>query len=360
VSQTYIEETPAEGKDEKIEWQVRPFRDGDVRGMVALFNAIDDHYKLHESTTEEQFRSRLNAPRTDPERQILVVEGQAVEGVPANMPVGYGRVFYEEDEEANGRSYFLSVKVHQAAEGLGLERELAGRLMEIVRGYESDPAMTPRQSTMVKAWALEPSANMRSLWPEIGLAEVRQFWTMARPLDQPIDEPALVEGVDIRTYRRPEDNEEARKAFNDSFSDHWDHHPTPPEDWEFWTAQPDTRPELSWLAEIDEHPGTFAGFCIISMNSEDNQKRGVQEGWIELLGTTRGWRRVGLGRALLLNGLRSLEGAGMETALLGVDSLSPTGANRLYESVGFRIRMREFGYAAPLEQVKVRVVDRRS
>jgi ribosomal protein S18 acetylase RimI-like enzyme len=194
---------------------------------------------------------------------------------------------------------------------------------------------------------------MRALWPAIGLAEVRQFWTMARPLDQPIDEPALIEGVDIRPYRRPEDNAGALKAFNDSFSDHWDHHPTPSDDWEFWTGQPDMRPELSWLAEVEKQPGTFAGFCIISIDSEDNKTRGVKEGWIDLLGTTREWRRVGLGRALLLNGLYSLEGAGIETALLGVDSLSPTGANRLYESVGFRIRMREFGYAAPLEQVKV-------
>jgi ribosomal protein S18 acetylase RimI-like enzyme len=42
----------------------------------------------------------------------------------------------------------------------------------------------------------------------------------------------------------------------------------------------------------------------------------------------------------------------MDTALLGVDSTSLTGANRLYESVGFRIRNREFGYAAPLDEVK--------
>lgn len=353
MSQAYIEQTPAGGADEKIEWQVRHFKDSDVPGIVALSNAIADHYKLQESTTEQQMRARFNAPRTDAERQILVVEGPKVEGVPQSMPSGYARVFYEEDEEANERMYFLSIKVHPAAEGLGLELELARQIMDVVRGYESDPDMPARPKITVKAWALEPSSNLRTLWSEIGLAEVRQFWTMARPLDLPIDEPALVEGVNIRPYRRPEDNEEARKAFNDSFSDHWDHHPTSAEDWNYWTDQPDTRPELSWLAEIEDHPGTFAGFCIISINSEDNRKRGVQEGWIELLGTTRDWRRVGLGRALLLNGLYSLEGAGMETALLGVDSLSLTGANRLYESVGFRIRMREFGYAAPLEQVRV-------
>jgi hypothetical protein len=43
----------------------------------------------------------------------------------------------------------------------------------------------------------------------------------------------------------------------------------------------------------------------------------------------------------------------METALLGVDSESPTGANKLYESVGFRIRNRDFSYAAGLDEVKM-------
>ena len=145
---------------------MRHFRDSDVPGIVALSNAIADHYKLQQSTTEQQMRARLNAPRTDAERQVLVVEGPRVEGVPLNMPAGYARVFYEEDEETNERMYFLSIKVHPAAEGLGLERELARQVMDIVRGYESDPDMPPRPKITVKAWALQPSLNMRALWPD--------------------------------------------------------------------------------------------------------------------------------------------------------------------------------------------------
>src|SRR3954453_4538917 len=113
------------------------------------------------------------------------------------------------------------------------------------------------------------------------------------------------------------------------------------------------RTDLSLLAEVDAEPGTFAGFCMIEVMDGSNKLRGVAEGWIELLGPIRGWRRVGLGRSLLLHGLHSLRSAGLDTALLGVDSESPTGANKLYESVGFRMRDRSFSYVCDLEDVRV-------
>jgi ribosomal protein S18 acetylase RimI-like enzyme len=38
---------------------------------------------------------------------------------------------------------------------------------------------------------------------------------------------------------------------------------------------------------------------------------------------------------MLLAGLHQLRAGGVDTALLGVDADNPTGAGRLYESVGF-------------------------
>jgi ribosomal protein S18 acetylase RimI-like enzyme len=55
-----------------------------------------------------------------------------------------------------------------------------------------------------------------------------------------------------------------------------------------------------------------------------------------MLGTRRGFRRIGLGRAMLLAGLNQLKIAGMEMAKIGVDADNPNGALQLYESVGFR------------------------
>ena len=127
----------------------------------------------------------------------------------------------------------------------------------------------------------------------------------------------------------------------------------PQEIWDYIFSMPDVRPNLSWLAEVEDEPGTIAGFCICEIKDEDNKRTGRSEGWIELLGTIRGWRGKGLGRSLLLRGLHSLKEAGIQTALLGVDSESPTGATRLYESVGFTIREHESFYKCQLSEVKV-------
>ncbi|NJO04863.1 MAG: GNAT family N-acetyltransferase [Chloroflexaceae bacterium] len=45
--------------------------------------------------------------------------------------------------------------------------------------------------------------------------------------------------------------------------------------------------------------------------------------------------RSGLGRALLRESLQRLRAAGIERAMLGVDSLNPSGALPFYERVGF-------------------------
>lgn len=337
-----------------IEWEIRPYKDSDLAGITALVNSVYANYKVPSRVTEEELRQRFEGPRSDPPRQLVVVDGPRLPGVPDSMPIGYGGVRYEEDEDdPNGeRRFYLRLTIHKVAEGTGLEKVIASRLMEIIRGYQADTAMKPLPRASVRAWSFEQFHRTRALWQAMGLREVRQFWAMARPLTEPIDEPDAVEGVTIRPYHYPEDNEGARKAFDASFADHWDHHPISPEDWEHWLKQPQVRPDLSLLAAIDGAPGTFAGFCMIEIFENDNKVRGVAEGWIELLGTIRGWRRMGLGRSLLLHGLHSLRSAGLDTALLGVDSESPTGANKLYESVGFRIRSRDFSYACDLDEVR--------
>jgi mycothiol synthase len=116
---------------------------------------------------------------------------------------------------------------------------------------------------------------------------------------------------------------------------------------------PASRPDLSWVAEVGGSPGELAGFCLVDVNEGDNERRGVSEGWISLLGTVRGWRGKGLGKSLLLHGMRSLKEAGIRTALLGVDSESLTGANRLYESVGFTVRSQEVMYTGRLSETEL-------
>ncbi len=335
-----------------VEWNIRPYREGDISAIVDLTNAVDAVYKLGEGTSAEELAMSFGSPRSDPPRQIIMVSGSGISGLPKGMLAGYGRVTYENDKATNERMYYANVTVHPAAESMSLEGIIFARLLDIIRGYETDTEIPRMGKAVLNAWTREEIVPIRTFWESRGLKEVRWFWVMARNLHDPIDEPQPIEGINIRNYVRPDDNRRAMVAFDNSFSDHWDHHPPEEAEWDYWMNLAATRPDLSWLAEVESEPGTIGGFSINGITEEENRRKGVCEGWIHILGTTRDWRRMGLGRSLLLHGLHSLHEAGMDTALLGVDSESPTGANRLYESVGFRIRSREIAFKRPLEEVE--------
>ena len=60
-------------------------------------------------------------------------------------------------------------------------------------------------------------------------------------------------------------------------------------------------------------------------------------GYVGALGVRRAWRGRGLGRALLLQTFAEFHRRGVHRVTLGVDAESPTGATRLYESVGMTV-----------------------
>jgi mycothiol synthase len=156
---------------------------------------------------------------------------------------------------------------------------------------------------------------------------------MARSLSEPIPEPQLPAGFTLRTMRE-EDSLQCRvDMFNGSFIDHWNHHPLTAEQLEYYLSDPNYQRQRDLIAMSED--GTFAAFCYCHISAEENQRSGHAEGWIGTLGTRRGYRRLGLGRAMLLAGLRRLQDDGMSTALLGVDAQNPNGALKLYEGVGF-------------------------
>ena len=121
--------------------------------------------------------------------------------------------------------------------------------------------------------------------------------------------------------------------FNLSFIDHFDFHPATVERRQHRMSSPYYRPDRDLIAIAPD--GTFAAFCLCSIDDEHNKRNNINDGWIDVLGTRRGFRKIGLGRAVLLAGLRKLQENGVADAVLGVDAENPTGALGLYESAGF-------------------------
>jgi mycothiol synthase len=110
-----------------------------------------------------------------------------------------------------------------------------------------------------------------------------------------------------------------------------------------WSFQDflDTADPSGWRAAWREQD--MVGVALCSIRRHDHTVGEVEE-----LSVRMDHRRLGLGRALLLDGLRSLRQQGATTARLFTGTANPHRSYDLYESVGFRRQNEYVRYRKPL------------
>lgn len=161
-----------------------------------------------------------------------------------------------------------------------------------------------------------------------GFKSIRHSFRMSIDLDDGVSQPVWPDGVRLRTFRDG-DARAFYEAGNEAFADTWEPIEPPFEEWSHWVLDtPSFDPDLWFLAEDGAE---VAGFAICKVHPGD-----AELGWIQILGVRKPWRGRGVGRGLLLTAFRAFRARGLLPAGLGVDAENPTGATRLYESVGMR------------------------
>jgi len=173
--------------------------------------------------------------------------------------------------------------------------------------------------------------GVRRRWMEAsGATIVRHFWRMETALDA--DAAALVVGPDV-VIRPVVDEESELRVVADviqtAFAEHFGHAPDERPSFEQFVSRSRDAAGfdigLWWLAFVEGRPAA----ALIGRHFETE---GI--GYVNSLGTLAEFRGRGLGRALLLTAFRAFRARGLARAVLGVDAANPTGAVRLYESVG--------------------------
>ncbi|GHO49524.1 GNAT family N-acetyltransferase [Ktedonospora formicarum] len=166
-----------------------------------------------------------------------------------------------------------------------------------------------------------------------GFSRVRYFFTMKQALQDNIAVSDLPAGYTLRNATLS-DVPNYTELHNLAFSEHWNSQPTTMAELRAEKLTPEYRSELDVLAIAPD--GALASFCTASI--EPMKREGAEEivGFIASLGTHPAHRGRGLGRALLQRNLRTLQALGITKACISVDAANPTGAVRLYESVGFQ------------------------
>ena len=284
----------------------RPFRgERDYPAMRAVITASREAAGIeYAGTVEDIARSYDHLVHCDPARDMIFAE---VDG----QVVGYGRVWWEREEE---RRYLYQqlAHTHPAWQKQGIRRA-------IVRHNERRIA-------------------------EIAAEHERYFFEMVRPHLNDLPHLPLPEGLDVRPVP-PEHYYSVWKAAEEAFQDHWGATEWHDAWFESWQKDPNFKPHLWQVAWAGDE---IAGMVLNFIDERENEKYGRQRGYTETICVRRPWRQRGLARALIARSFRVLKEAGMEEAALGVDAENPSGALRLYESMGFRTTRRNTVYSKPL------------
>jgi mycothiol synthase len=165
----------------------------------------------------------------------------------------------------------------------------------------------------------------------LGFTICRYFLDMIRPLAAPIPQVRAPDGVAILDWDERW-VEPSWQAHCDAFADHWGSLPPTIEEWGHRRDDPHFRSDLSVVAVAG---GSLVGYALNAVFPHDWTYRSRREGWIEILGTRRAWRRRGIGSALIAESMRRFAADGLDHAALDVDGANPTGAFGIYERLGF-------------------------
>ena len=295
--------------------------ESDLTAIAHLMNTCEKVDRLDEGTSISELQQEFNQPSRNLARDICLWEDAG------GKLIGFALLSISETgEPIDGSLWF---RVHPEARGGDVEAAIVawgeGQMREVAKERH-----TP---VKLRSSARAQDADRISVLTNCGFRVDRYFCRMARSLSEPIPEPQFPEGFTLRLFPGEQDTEAWVEMFNQSFIDHWNHHDLTVEKFKYDLAKPSYRKDLDLIAVAAD--GTFAAFCYGEISQEECDRTGRNEGWICVLGTRRGFRKIGLGRALLLALLQRLKAAGVETAILGVDTANPSGALGLYESAGF-------------------------
>ena len=289
----------------------------DVQALVALINTSDRIDRASLSVTLEQLLADLEPLASKPRDEVYLAEL-------GSRLVGYVRLIQLLTEEGERFVCRGIVAPDQRRRGIGsrLVQHALARARQLKERTPCYFDVTARRSV----------PGVAQLAESLGLQPVRWFLWMRRGFQRPLPTPMPPPDVQLRPFVVGQDEAGYVAVYNAAFQTHFGAMVLTPQE------LPDLR-ERGWfepdLTVVAESGNGICGLCAGSASAPWLKREDGDWAIIEDLAVAPAWQRRGLGRALLLAGMRRLRAAGYRGAYLGVDADNVHQARRLYESVGF-------------------------
>ena len=189
-------------------------------------------------------------------------------------------------------------------------------------------------STPLRVWAMGDTPAARALATAAGMVRQRELLIMERGLDDELPEPVAPPGVEIRTFVPGQDEQEWLKVNAAAFANHPEQAHIDMDDLADRMAEPWFDPKGFFVAIQDR---AMIGFHWTKQHQD-------QLGEVYVLGVAPWAAGSGLGKALLLTGLHSLQRRGNSRVKLYVEADHKV-AIELYLTYGFATVSRDVMYA---------------
>ena len=272
-----------------------------VLRLVADAEAVDQIRALNEAAL---LRLRRTHPTT---RHVLVSEQDEL--------VGYAQL----ESGAEWSAGQLVVSPRHRRQGVGT-RLLQRLIME--------------STSPLRVWAMGDTAAAQALAATAGMIRQRELLIMGRGLDDELPEPAVPSGVQIRAFAPGQDEQEWLRVNAAAFANHPEQALIDLADLKDRMAEPWFNPDGFFVAT---RQGAMIGFHWTKQHQD-------QLGEVYVLGVAPWVSGQGIGKALLLTGLRWLQQQGCSRVKLYVEA-NHRAAIELYLTYGFTTASRDVMYA---------------
>lgn len=319
-------------------WTTRAPVEGDVDELIALVSAAKKAVDGSGKVEEELVASEAVGEASWTRREVVVID-----------PQGTIRIWARVHDRAAGRSNVeLTTDPTLGAE---VEDELAPSLLS----WAEEVALRISRGRGLGGTRLDMSVHedddrLRRLLEDNGFTHARTWLQMRRPVtaeDEQINETQARAGVVTRQVDRREDGtpfaadlQAVYRMIEESFADHFNsYRESFPEFLSRLREAPGHRWDHWWIADIEVEghwvPGGAVAAAVLPEDAD-----GQQGTYIDYIGVHRLARGRGVAKSLLHAVIADTAHRGRNRVALEVDADSPTGADGIYESMGWVTRYR--------------------